>query len=80
MQVIITKKVSTDSGFFCELSCGKQSCEIWVSADHVMVCNKNASHRAWGGIGKRFDSLADALNGYKSSAMKAMIQTAAEVA
>lgn len=77
MQVLITKQVKQNDSSLFELTCGKQSAHIWVSPNHVMVCNLNASHRAWGGLGKRFDSLEAALAGYKSAAMRAMIQTAA---
>jgi hypothetical protein len=76
MDVMITSQTKTADGHIFEMTCGKQSAHIWVSAHHVMVCNLNASHRAWGGLGKRFNDLEAALNGYKSAAMRAMIQTA----
>ena len=77
MNAIITNQVKTADGHIFELTCGKQSAHIWVSAHHVMVCNLNASHRAWGGLGKRFNNIEAALTGYKSAAMRAMIKTAA---
>lgn len=78
MQVQITKQAIKPESALFELVCGKQSAHIWVTPHYTMVCNLNASHRAWGGLGKRFDSLQDAMAGYKSAAMRAMIQTAAE--
>lgn len=78
MQVIITKQIKQNDSHLFEINCGKKTAHIWVSASHVMVCCLNASHRAWGGLGKRFDNLQQAVNGYKSSEMKAIIQAAAE--
>lgn len=78
MQALITQQVQQNDSHLFEITCGKQSAHIWVSPHHVMVCNLNASHRAWGGLGKRFDTLQDAMSGYKSAAMKAIIQAAAE--
>ena len=78
MQVIITKQAKQNDSHLFEITCGKKTAHIWVSPFNVMVCCLNASHRAWGGLGKRFDSLQDAINGYKSAEMKAIIQTAAE--
>ena len=77
MEVQITQQVKQNDSHLFELTCGKQSAHIWVTPHYAMVCNLNASHRAWGGLGKRFDSLEAALAGYKSAAMRAMIQTAA---
>lgn len=77
MEVQITQQVKQNDSHLFELTCGKQSAHIWVTPHYAMVCNLNASHRAWGGLGKRFDSLEAALTGYKSAAMRAMIQTAA---
>ncbi len=77
MQVIITQQVKKNDSHLFELTCGKQSAHIWVTPHYAMVCNLNASHRAWGGLGKRFDNLQAALSNYKSSAMRAMIEAAA---
>ena len=80
MDVLITKQIEQNGSRLFELTCGKQSAHIWVTSHHVMVCNLNASHRAWGRLGKRFDNLEAALSGYKSAAMRAMIQAAASAA
>ena len=77
MEVQITQQVKQNDSHLFELTCGKRSAHIWVTPHYAMVCNLNASHRAWGGLGKRFDNLEAALAGYKSAAMRAMIQTAA---
>jgi len=77
-QVLITKHEVTNAGKLVQLSCGKASAEIWIANDHLFVCCQNASHRVWRGLGKRFDNAAAALDSYKSSAMKAMIQAAVE--
>ena len=79
MNVMITKHEVNSAGKLVVLSCGKTSAEIWFAKDHLFVCCQNASHRAWRGIGKRFDTVAQAMDAYKSSAMKTMIQTAAAI-
>lgn len=78
MQVLITQQVKQNDSHIFELTCGKQSAHIWVTPHYAMVCNLNSSHRAWGGLGKRFDNLEAAMAGYKSASMRAMIQTAAD--
>ena len=77
MNVNLAKHERTADSHLFELTCGKQSAHVWVSPFHVMVCNLNASHRAWGGLGKRFDNIEQAFTGYKSSAMRAMLQAVA---
>lgn len=79
MNVLITKHEVTQAGKLVVLSCGKTSAEIWFGNDHLFICCQNASHRAWRGIGKRFETVADALGAYKSSAMKTIIQAAASI-
>lgn len=71
------EKPSTGSHLI-EAECGKHRAHIWVSSHHVMVCCLNASHRAWGGLGKRFDTIEDAFASYKSAAMQAILRTAAD--
>jgi hypothetical protein len=44
----------------------------------IRVLCKNASHNAWGGAGRGFDSWDDAAAGYKSEAAKVAIKTARE--
>lgn len=78
MDVIITRHERTADSHLFELNCGKQSAHVWVSPLHVMVCNLNASHRVWGGLGKRFDNIEHAFTGYKSAAMRAMLQAVAD--
>jgi len=76
MEVTITRHDKIDGSHLLKLTCGKHGAQIWVAPWYVQVCSLNASHRAWGGLGKRFDSLQAALASYKSTAMQAMIQVA----
>lgn len=78
MQVLITRHDKINDSHLLELTCGNQSAHIWVAPWYVQVCSQNASHKVWRGMGKRFDNLQAALAGYKSSAMRAMIQAATE--
>lgn len=77
MTTIITKHTKINDSHLLEITSGKQSASLWIAPDHVMVCSLNASHRAWKGLGRRFNSLASASDGYKSSAMKSIISAAA---
>jgi DNA-binding protein H-NS len=46
-----------------------------VNDENEVLC-KNASHKVWKGSGKFFDTVADALNNYKSPEMKSIIRAA----
>lgn len=61
-----------------EAECGKHRAHVWVSPQHVMVCCLNASHRAWGGLGKRFATLDEAFAGYKSAGMQAILRAVSD--
>lgn len=74
MQVLITKHNVTEHSTFVEVTTGKQSAQFLMTDCRVMVVCMNASHRVWGGLGKTFNSLDDALKAYKSAPMKAMIE------
>ncbi len=60
------------------ISCGKTTAEIFngESLGLRIVC-KNASNRAWRGMGRGFDNFTEALGAYKSKAMQAIIVRAA---
>jgi DNA-binding protein H-NS len=73
---IITRHDKIDGSHLLELSCGKQSASFWIAPWYVQVRNNNASHRVWGGMGKRFENLEQALSNYKSREMQAMIRAA----
>lgn len=79
MTILITShEVSEHGTHYIELTNGKKDCSVSFSSRGVQVCCKNASHAAWGGFGRQFGSFADAVDGYKSSAMKAMIEVASD--
>lgn len=59
-----------------EIVCGKTTAEVTVTREQVIVLCKNASNRAWGGIGRVFRNFQDAKDGYKSSVMKSIIEYA----
>lgn len=80
MQVIITGCTKTEDGTAFAATCGNKSAEIWISkrSNAIDVCCINASHRAWGGSGRVFWSAEEALAGYKSAEMRAIISAALE--
>lgn len=80
MQIQINQASKTEHGNWFDATCGKTSAWVAISKNGVQVCTKNAAHRAWGGFGKHFPTVADAVANYKSAEMKAIIEAAAEVA
>lgn len=59
--------------FFAELTAGKHSIAVSASAQEVRVILNNASHRAFGGMGRGFNSWAEAIEGYRTPAVRAML-------
>lgn len=69
----------TQTGTAIEITDGAKSVFVYISALSVplpvSVCmTSNASHKAWKGQGKGFQSLSDALAAYKSPFMKNALQ------
>jgi hypothetical protein len=66
--------------FFAELACGNHAIIVTVGPKATIgVSVQNASHRAWRGSGKNFQSLDEALVYYKTAAIGAMLRTAVEL-
>jgi hypothetical protein len=80
MQVQIIRNDTQQGGRFIEAECGKTAAYIWVSKlGYINVCCNNASHKAWkASKGRNFFSFDEALAGYKSAEMKAIISAAVE--
>jgi hypothetical protein len=77
IQIINEATLASGSKLF-ELRCGnKQAYVTRCSHGGFDVCVQNASHRAWGGLGKHYRSLEDALSNFKSAEVKAMVSFAA---
>jgi len=47
---------------------------------YVRVIVSNSSHRAWGKMGKQFDTKEQAVSNYKTGSIKAMIEHACKLA
>ena len=78
MQVLITRAEAVEAGKYFEADCGKISAHIYISKFGINVCCKNASHKAWKSMGRYFRTFDEALAGYKSSEMKAIISAVVE--
>lgn len=63
----------TPTSKIAEATCGKTSALIWVDAHRFRVICQNASHKVWRGFGRLFRDAAEASEGFKSAAMKAII-------
>lgn len=75
MEIIITNTSRTEHHASVEMTNGKQTVYIGRGARSgaITICNMNASHRAWRGVGRSFWTFEDAEKAYKSSFMKAAI-------
>jgi hypothetical protein len=67
------------TAFSLRLHAEKKSASVYIGSSYINVLCKNASHRAWGGLGKTFQTAEEAVAGYKTSEMKAIIQSAFEM-
>jgi UDP-N-acetylmuramyl pentapeptide synthase len=77
MNVLIAERYANEYGTSFQLQCEKKRAFVtFERCGRVQVCNQNACHQVWRGAGKFFQSVAEALEGYKSPEMKAMIQAA----
>ena len=77
MDVLISEKYSNEYATCFQLQCENKSAFVTFERDgRVQVCCQNAAHRVWRGAGKFFQSIAEALEAYKSPEMKAMIHAA----
>ncbi len=78
MQIqVINAKTSDYGSFHFEATCGKTSAFVSIHSRGVNVICQNASHKAWGGMGRSFKSLEEAVNAYKKAEMKQIITAAA---
>ncbi len=74
MQVLITRAEADENGKYIEADCVKISAHIYISKfGYINVCCKNASHKAWKANGRYFRTFDEALAGYKSAEMQAII-------
>jgi hypothetical protein len=79
MDIIITQLLQSDGCTYLTATSGKISGFVSLTGQGVRVCCHNAAHRAWRtGAGKLFPTIAEAVAGYKSPDMKAIIRSAGE--
>lgn len=78
MEIIITNTSRAENYAAVEMTNGKQKVYVGRFARNgaITICNMNASHRAWRGIGRTFWTFDDAEKAYKSAFMKAAITMA----
>jgi hypothetical protein len=84
MDILIHSTTQGEKRLYTEMTCGNTSAFVSAplpnaDADFQVIC-QNSHHRAWKGSGRFFPTLADALAGYKSPEMRAMINAAASLA
>jgi hypothetical protein len=85
MQTLITEHTQSEIAHYVTATCEKTTATVVIDKPaaaypRIQVICQNASHRVWRGSGKFFRTTEEALNGYKSGAMKAIIMAAAGVA
>lgn len=76
MQIAIEAIGHTEIGSYFTVSGPKKTAQVAITKHGVQVVCCNAMHRVWRGMGRRFNNKAEALAGYKSSEMHALIETA----
>jgi len=64
---------------YLELATEKVSAFVTFMPWGVQVCCKNSSHKVWRGAGRLFNSIQDAIEGYKSADMRSILTTAANL-
>jgi hypothetical protein len=79
LMVRVTESSHANGYSFFELACGKQSISVSVGPMGVRALVLNASHRAWRGIGKSFETFAAAREHYRSPGVRAMLDTAEQL-
>jgi len=79
MEIEISNMHKNETTFGVEMSTGKTTAYVFFSSrtGSINVCCANASHRTWGGVGRTFWSIEEAVAGYNSAAMKEIISAAA---
>ena len=75
----ITSQKITNTGVYLTLVLNKTEACVSKTDHEVRVLKKNASHAAWRGSGRGFDSFAEAIEAYKSADMKEILRVAQEV-
>lgn len=76
MSVMIKKMEKENGNTFFVAEMNAKEFQVWIGDMIHVVCN-NASHKAWGSIGgKWFQTIEQALQNYKSSEAKTIIQAA----
>lgn len=80
----VTNQVAMGSVYtYVEMTCEKHSALVVVvrgDVNYVRVVVQNAANRAWRGMGKQFDTAAEAIAKYKTAAIRSMIEHAVELA
>jgi len=74
-----TETLSNSTYRTIELECGKRQAVVMIAPDYVSVICKNAAHRVWMGAPKCYENFEAAIANYKSSSMKAIIETVQEM-
>lgn len=78
MTITIEKTTNGEGRIYYRGVAGKTVAEVYVSEFCISVCCKNAANRVWRGLGRSFETLEDARAGYKSNAMRAIIDEVIE--
>ena len=76
MQTHIIEQTKTPTYKHIIVGAANQRASFYVHDNGIQVVNMNASHKAWGGMGRHFDTWEDVRAGYKSSVMQSMIHVA----
>lgn len=76
IQIIESSKAANVTYFRAQ--CGNRSAHVAIYKHGIQVVNENAAHRVWRGSGRLFRTVDEALAGFKTGEMKAIIQAAVD--
>lgn len=76
MKVQVLKSLETEGSNIYELKVDTIEITTWVNFkyNYIQVIVKNASHKAWRGMGRQFNDFQSAIEAYKSVKVKAALE------
>ena len=70
----IQNVTKSEHGTYFNCKACKKSVYVSVTEWNINVCVSNASHQAWGGSGRFFQTFDEAIKAYKSEEMKELLR------
>jgi hypothetical protein len=75
-EVLITDSLVSEHGKYITGACGNITAMVGITRFGIQVICQNAAHRCWRGSGRKFRTIAEAVEAYRKPEMKAIIHAA----